>query len=505
MAQTVDISFPHGLGDCANFALVAQLYREHGVDVRVACEANKHAFFKTVGVPTLENGSEAATKAVYHPWWEPDHLGRVKPDNILSQNKIWRNIAASPLPTLPFSANELWDKLLQLRKRDLFDRHRELVAPFIADLPGPLLLIHAHGNTSSGQKDMPTVVPRDLMQLFLERTGGSIVILDWDNRIKWAHSSRIRHINYHFDKQLATPDALMGLLASADLFIGIDSGPFHLAGVADIPSIGVWFDHHPLRYALPRQNCLNIVAKYFPANLWGAEQFNIVTQPITADYIVAAAEKMLSSAKFALPIGADAQLQLMLAKCFGGIAEHVTHVPNVVVDRHLSFAKIFEYLQNLHRPFRIVETGCIRADNDWAGAGYSTFLFGLFAKRFNSTLQSIDLSAQNINYAKTACATLINVSFCEADSVAAISSLSHLVDFFYLDSMDANVPGHAEHGLREAQSCVNKITADGLIAIDDTINDGGKFFGKGALAVPWLLDNGWKILFMGHQIVLKKA
>jgi hypothetical protein len=503
MADTKYISFPHGLGDCANFILVLRMYRALGFDLGATCEKNKQPFFTAAKIPTVSPGVVTAQE---HPWWEPAGLSHVTADNVLAQNKVRQNFKGSPLPPVQFTKEDLWQKLAAQRDPDMFNLYRDRVAATIDELPKPLLLVHAHGNTSAGQKDLPANFAADVSSLFLSETRGSVIFLDWDNRVSWVHSSRARHITYHYGGALSTPESLMGLMASADILLGIDSGPLHLAGLIDLPTVGVWSDHHPLRYAVSRENALHILTKPNIANMWAAPDFNAVDQiKLTPQYIFDALKLMLSPREFGLSRGADVQLQLMLKKCYGGIVKNTKHVPSVVVDRHISFSLIFDYLLQLNRPPKIVETGCIRADNDWAGAGYSTFLFGLFAHRLGGNLLSIDLSSASVNYAARVCATLPSVTMLCSDSVKAISELSGPVDLFYLDSMDANIPGHEEHGLNEAKQSVQKISNDGLIVFDDTVKDGSRFLGKGALAVPWLLDNGWEIIFMGHQIVLKRA
>lgn len=42
--------------------------------------------------------------------------------------------------------------------------------------------------------------------------------------------------------------AMAAMIRNCSLFVGIDSGPLHVAGATDTPSIGVWTKHHPLAY-----------------------------------------------------------------------------------------------------------------------------------------------------------------------------------------------------------------------------------------------------------------
>lgn len=76
------------------------------------------------------------------------------------------------------------------------------------------------------------------------------------------------------------------------------------------------------------------------------------------------------------------------------------------------------------------------------------------------------------------------------------------IDVLYLDSLDTNEPGHAEHALREVQAAYRHLHAQSLVLFDDTPFGGNAFTGKGAVAVPWLLEQGWRLLYAGYQVLL---
>ena len=59
-----------------------------------------------------------------------------------------------------------------------------------------------------------------------------------------------------------------------------------------------------------------------------------------------------------------------------------------------------------------------------------------------------------------------------------------------------------EHGLAEAEAAVALLGARGLIAFDDTVYRAREFHGEGRLAVPWLLAQGWRVLWSGYQTTL---
>ena len=95
------------------------------------------------------------------------------------------------------------------------------------------------------------------------------------------------------------------------------------------------------------------------------------------------------------------------------------------------------------------------------------------------------------------------VSVHERDSLSFLSELQiPTIDLADLDSLDTTEPGHAEHAFRELQLVVPKLHAKSLIVFDDTPWNAGAFTGKGAKAVPWLIEQSWHILYAGYQVVL---
>jgi hypothetical protein len=91
------------------------------------------------------------------------------------------------------------------------------------------------------------------------------------------------------------------------------------------------------------------------------------------------------------------------------------------------------------------------------------------------------------------------------DSVEFLGRFPDAIDVLYLDSLDTTEPGHAEHAWREVQAALPKLHAQSLVAFDDTPWQGGAWIGKGALAVPRLIADGWAVLYAGYQVVLHRA
>jgi len=49
------------------------------------------------------------------------------------------------------------------------------------------------------------------------------------------------------------------------------------------------------------------------------------------------------------------------------------------------------------------------------------------------------------------------------------------------------------------------LLSGGVLCIDETWLDSGQWAGKGALAVPWLLERGWAMVEAANRVVFMKA
>ena len=94
-----------------------------------------------------------------------------------------------------------------------------------------------------------------------------------------------------------------------------------------------------------------------------------------------------------------------------------------LAHRTEGFRKVFDYLDRFDRPVGIVETGCVRQQDNWAGDGQSTILFDRYAEFHpGSAVFSVDRDPE----AAALCRSLVGgqVQIHAGDSLAYLKSLA---------------------------------------------------------------------------------
>jgi hypothetical protein len=499
------IRFPHGLGDCTYFAHQMPLYLSRGHNITVVCSPDKDILFRDSGVSiSHEIGDERVVS-----WHDARSLNDVDQRTLWAANKAVVNLCVAPMPDIG-TPQDLWTEYCQIRldlRRHIPPENWTQVEAFLEKLPRPIVLVHTTGNSNQGTKSLPAEMTRELYKCLLNRIPGTLILLDWDNRVSRLASYRVRHLTDDWE-WLDVP-RLMALLDQADLILGIDSGPLHAARFTDTPAIGMFPtpDHYPVRWCLPRNRQVNVVPRRF-SHEWNKRMriaYNIVECPgasLDPSYLADVAARMLAGPRYldAAQLGADLQLQQFVLEWERGGEGSLSHY----VDRHNSYDRLFmEIRARFKEPF-MVETGCIRAEEDWGGAGFSTYLLGAFLHRYGGRLLSLDNTPDHCAFARQMVQEMSCVTVECRDSLEGLATLGKPVDVLLLDSWDTDVSGFAEHALKEIQMALPWLHSQSLVLFDDTVYQKRHFTGKGELAVPWLLDNGWEVLYSGYQTLLQR-
>ena len=194
-----------------------------------------------------------------------------------------------------------------------------------------------------------------------------------------------------------------------------------------------------------------------------------------------------------------------------------------LAHRTETFRKIFTYLDRFERPIGIVETGCVRQRDNWAGDGQSTILFDKYSESHSgSVVFSVDRDPQ----ATALCRSLVSdrVRIHTDDSIAWLKSLTddppaelRYVDLLYLDSYDVDFDDplpSAIHHLKELVAIAPLLSAGTLVAVDDSPSSfvgvhnpdnsfnllrPPKIDGKGRLIAEYAAQIGAEVLFVDYQ------
>jgi hypothetical protein len=403
---------------------------------------------------------------------------------------------------------DLWDEYCKIRLNIWphlpAEAHRS-VEEWLRPLPRPLILLHTHGNAYALRKNLTTEQCWQLYRRLLQETDGTLVLLDWHSRVPRLGHYRVRHLTDDWTG-IATPQ-LLALIGRADLMIGVDSGPLHAARFTDTPSIGVWMrDGAPPTWCLPRALQANLVVGRGHQQ-WSRRSripFHIVECPDPermVEVLTTLAKYMLEPPRYlhSTHKGADVLLQWFVRQRMYGHAS----ILGGYSDRNHSFDVLLRSMSERFFTPQVVETGCIRAEDDFAGAGFSTYVLGCYLQNRGGRLISVDNNQEHTAFARawTECFGDA-VEVVQGDSIEWLRSTRERIDVLYLDSLDTQAAGAAEHCLAEIEAAYYRLHSGSLVVLDDTLYRCRAYHGKGALAVPWLLNRGWEIVYSGFQTIL---
>jgi len=167
------------------------------------------------------------------------------------------------------------------------------------------------------------------------------------------------------------------------------------------------------------------------------------------------------------------------------------------------FAVIFDRLDRHPRPL-IIETGCLRVPNNWAGDGQSTFQFDWYARERQGSVFTIDINPASIDSARRACSgttsTILN------DSRPALHALgqnsARFASLLYLDSFDLDLSDpmpSAMHHATEMMAARGLIGEGTIICVDDFDVPPLGAGGKGLIVDQFMASVGARLLYSGYQ------
>lgn len=184
-------------------------------------------------------------------------------------------------------------------------------------------------------------------------------------------------------------------------------------------------------------------------------------------------------------------------------------------------SKAIDQFKSIHGK-TIVEVGTMRVpmehdindtEHDCCMEGHSSVLFASNCDNFHTV--DIDMNASKTAYKSLKKLNLKNNwNVYNGDGIKFLKDFNEKIDLLFLDAWDFGTPYFAEKHLEAYKAAEDKLNKSHIILVDDTDvnitpergfhNDEESMGGKGAVLIPYLLENKYKVLFKGRQTCLIK-
>lgn len=175
-------------------------------------------------------------------------------------------------------------------------------------------------------------------------------------------------------------------------------------------------------------------------------------------------------------------------------------------SRYLSFLKIIDLIESRFKdkPLNIVETGTMRGYNgQWSGGdGCSSLFWAILAKLTSGHFWTVDISNNNIEECKKFTEQFSNyITYTVQDSIQFLRDFDKKIDILYLDSYDtgsdSQMVAACRHQLLECEVVLDKLNNNSIILSDDAPR---LDIGKVAYSVPFLINNGYHVLYNSEEL-----
>lgn len=470
----INFSFGHGLGDNIFFAPLAGLYKLYGHNVIVNVHNEN---FKDIWLSCGVNLTNKSCKdfGMREPY-------TTKPS--LDQHSCSTNKLGCGMKIIPgYHATKMWNDYLNLiPSLDDFIKTKDEIEKFINTIPKPLVILHPKGSTTSYRKDLDSAFVDNLIYKILLESNFSIFLLDEKNycNSRIINNGRFRHSSSFRNMTIAE---LWYIIKLSDLYIGVDSGPFHLARWCNIPRIGLWYKHHPSWYCIPSENTLNISAGMEDWTKARRHEFNIIhTDKLKCDEIIKYM-KLMYEQKFGWKVMIN---ELMNLSCH--------NIGQKIYDRNQCWNFVMDRIPD---KCNIVEIGS--SNGNWSFGNFSYIMSILLRWKNKGNIHSVDINPNEfiINLQKQF--DFLNVY--KDYGYNWIKQYDKEIDLIYLDSHELTTPNAMHLTYRDAMIAKDKAK---MILFDDTWYDGYKFHGIGSKSCDELTKIGFKLIWSGSQVLLSR-
>lgn len=389
--RTMLLRFPHGLGDAVQLTSLLLHLRALRPDWTIDLEVKPGAssLFAGLARNVFVGGRDAFRAADYDVvhtlgWEEPVYCYRDSPST-KAERALREVFSLAPQPA--WCRYHVGVSPDAMRRAAAYLREVTRRASAGSGTRFPAVVIHYQGNSARRRKNLDEQAVRRAIDRALA-AGYVAVLLDFESpprsalvregAAQWPLGSIVcPGIDHALWQGMGTGDGetLAALIAQAALFIGIDSGPAHIAGATETPSMVVWTGHHPVHYFGLADNVLHLVPDDHQAALRGDREagrryFAAHYRHRTYRDLATALPRLVDEALRVDPIVSDAELVVDGDRWVR--AEH--RAADMVIVRDVDWNDAYQLASLRLRPRTIADIGAhigsfaMRARRRWPAA-----------------------------------------------------------------------------------------------------------------------------------------
>lgn len=251
-----------GLGDCVQFTIVLRHIKKYHPNWEIYTETNsgKEGCFlglvkHTYNVECSPSNAKDFDRIIDLSFSEPNE----RTCELCVKHQL---PATKTLSTIVDNLGLEPDRNLFKYSVQIPEKTRIMVKSYLRSLPirKGLITLHYRASSWPHNKDIDE---KDMVRIcdHLVENDYTPLILDWkgtgipdQKRI----FCPVRENSIWMGKPHGDASVIAAIIECSDLFVGVDSGPLHLAGSTDIPTIAYWKFHHPVHFFDLAKNVLHL-------------------------------------------------------------------------------------------------------------------------------------------------------------------------------------------------------------------------------------------------------
>ncbi len=257
-----------GLGDTVQFNIVIKHIKKHNPNWKLFLETTqgKEPCCSHLVERCFLVEERCETKAKFD---KIINFNFKEPDQTTCDRAIQYSLPASkPLDAVVGDLELTPDPNLFKYEIEIKQQTKKIVSNYLKTIPqkNGIVSIHYQASSSPNKKNIAQNDVKNICD-FLFRNGYTPLILDWKDDTLIDNQTIFGTTKNHSiwqNQRNGSAEIIAAIIEQSKLFIGVDSGPLHIAGCLKTPTIGFWKDHHPMHYFDFSDNVIHLL----PKNSW---------------------------------------------------------------------------------------------------------------------------------------------------------------------------------------------------------------------------------------------